>query len=135
MPWFPPASWLIDSKSRADTVSYPTLTSFLNHEGEKSNANQVETRISTSSRANCQTVTPALFGILDSVEFEAVRIAMASQTNSDSNNFVLDMVSDVCRIEGFNVEKNVQADDSGDHSVDIIASRRPGKTMQRVAFE
>src|SRR5947208_12602181 len=94
-----------------------------------------KTRISTSVRSNCQTVTPALFGILGSFEFEAVRIAMASQTNSDSNNFVLDMVSDVCRIEGFNVEKNVQADDSGDHSVDIIASRTTGKTIQRVAFE
>src|SRR5256712_14048435 len=60
---------------------------------------------------------------------------MASQTSSNSNNFVLDMVSDVCRVEGFNVEKNVQADDSGDHFVDIIASRTTGKTTQRVAFE
>src|SRR5260370_1425031 len=32
---------------------------------------------------------------------------MASQTGQDSYNFVLDMVSDVCRVEGFNVEKNV----------------------------
>ncbi|TMI48824.1 restriction endonuclease, partial [Candidatus Bathyarchaeota archaeon] len=60
---------------------------------------------------------------------------MASQTRQDSNNFVLDMVSDVCRIEGFNVEKNVQADDSGDHFVDIIASRTTGKQTQKVAFE
>src|SRR6266702_4087130 len=60
---------------------------------------------------------------------------MASQTRQDSNNFVLDMVSDVCRVEGFNVEKNVQADDSGDHFVDIIASRTTGKQTQKVAFE
>src|SRR5437879_8456429 len=60
---------------------------------------------------------------------------MASQTRQDSNNFVLDMVSDVCRIEGFNVEKNVQADDSGDHFVDIIAYRTTGKQTQKVAFE
>src|SRR6059036_2193125 len=60
---------------------------------------------------------------------------MASQTSSNSNNFVLDMVSDVCRVEGFNVEKNVQADDSGDHFVDIIASRTTGKKIQKVAFE
>jgi len=45
------------------------------------------------------------------------------------------MVSDVCRVEGFNVEKNVQADDSGDHFVDIIASRTTGKQTQKVAFE
>jgi hypothetical protein len=60
---------------------------------------------------------------------------MASQTSQDSNNFVLDMVSDVCRVEGFNVEKNVQADESGDRFVDIIASRTTGKKTQRVAFE
>src|SRR5437660_8328941 len=59
---------------------------------------------------------------------------MASQTRQDSNNFVLDMVSDVCRIEGFNVEKNVQADPSGDHFVDIIASRTTGNKIQKVAF-
>src|SRR5437870_13796030 len=88
-----------------------------------------------SSHQNCQRVTLALFGILDPVEFEAVRIAMASQTNSNSNNFVLDMVSDVCRIEGFNVEKNVQADDSGDHFVDIIASRTTGQQTQKVAVD
>src|SRR6266851_4202412 len=60
---------------------------------------------------------------------------MASQTSQDSNNFVLDMVSDVCRVEGFNVEKNVQAGDSADHFVDIIASRTTGKKTQKVAFE
>src|SRR5260370_33658439 len=90
--------------------------------------------ISTSSRANCQTVTLALFGILDPVEFEAVRFAMASQTSQDSYNFVLDMVSDVCRVEGFNVEKNVPAGDSGDHFVGIIASRPQGRKSQRVVF-
>src|SRR5260370_42043279 len=60
---------------------------------------------------------------------------MASQTSQDSYNFVLDMVSDVCRVEGFNVEKNVQSGDSGDQFVDIIASRTQGKKTQKVAFE
>ena len=60
---------------------------------------------------------------------------MASQTSQDSYNFVLDMVSDVCRVEGFNVEKNVQSGDSDDQFVDIIASRTQGKKTQRVAFE
>ena len=60
---------------------------------------------------------------------------MASQTSQDSNNFVLDMVSDVCRVEGFNVEKNVQAGDSEGQFVDIIASRTQGKKTQKVAFE
>src|SRR3989449_9164622 len=80
-----------------------------------------------SSHQNCQRVTLALFGILDPLDFEAVRVAMASQTSSNSNNFVLDMVSDVCRVEGFNVEKNVQAGDSGDHFVDRSEERRVGK--------
>src|SRR5207237_6740942 len=62
-------------------------------------------------------------------------IPTASQTRQDSNSVELDRVSDVCRIEGFNVEKNVQADDSGDHFVDIIASRTTGKQTQKVAFE
>src|SRR5690242_19950537 len=60
---------------------------------------------------------------------------MASQTSQDPNNFVVDMVSDVCRVEGFNVEKNVQADESGDQFVDIVASRTTGKKTQKVAFE
>ncbi|HEX9613747.1 MAG TPA: restriction endonuclease [Candidatus Bathyarchaeia archaeon] len=60
---------------------------------------------------------------------------MASQTSQDSYNFVLDMVSDVCRVEGFNVEKNVQSGDSDDQFVDIIASRTQGKKTQKVAFE
>src|SRR3989441_10892793 len=92
-------------------------------------------RIIFSSHENCQRVTLGLFGISDPLDFEAVRVAMASQTSSNSNNFVLEMVCDVCRVEGFNVEKHVQADDSGDHFVDIIASRTTGKKTQKVAFE
>jgi restriction endonuclease len=88
-----------------------------------------------SPRGNCLRVTLALCGILDPVDFEAVSTTMASQTSPDSNNFVVDMVSDVCRVEGFNVEKNVEADESGDQFVDIIASRTTGKKTQKVAFE
>src|SRR5439155_291857 len=86
--------------------SYPPLSSFLIPSMKYQHPSSFRIRIIFSSHANYQRVTPALFGISDSVEFEAVRIDMASQTNSDSNSFVLDMVSDVCRIEGFNVEKN-----------------------------
>lgn len=60
---------------------------------------------------------------------------MASQTSRDSNNFVVDMVCDVCRVEGFQVEKNVQAGDSQQHFVDIVASKTDGKRTQKVAFE
>ncbi len=60
---------------------------------------------------------------------------MAAQTSRDSNNFVVDMVCDVCRIEGFEVEKNVQAGGSEPHLVDIVASKKAGKKTQRVAFE
>jgi restriction endonuclease len=60
---------------------------------------------------------------------------MANQVSQESSNFVVDMVSDVCRVEGFNIEKNVQAGDSSEHIVDIIASRTKGKKTQKVAFE
>lgn len=68
-------------------------------------------------------------------DFEAVQVAMAAQTSRDSNNFVVDMVCDVCRIEGFEVEKNVQAGQSESHLVDIVASKKAGKKTQKVAFE
>jgi hypothetical protein len=68
-------------------------------------------------------------------DFEAVQLAMAAQTSRDSNNFVVDMVCDVCRIEGFEVEKNVQAGQSESHVVDIVASKTNGKKTQKVAFE
>src|SRR5438046_1784168 len=45
------------------------------------------------------------------------------------------MVCDVCRVEGFEVEKNVQAGESESHFVDVIASRRKGDKTQKVAFE
>ncbi len=60
---------------------------------------------------------------------------MATQTSPDSTNFVVDMVCDICRVEGFNVEKNVQAGVSEAHIVDIVASRKKGKKTQKVAFE
>lgn len=69
------------------------------------------------------------------IDLEAVQFAMAAQTSRDSNNFVVDMVSDICRVEGFSVEKNVQTEKSESHFVDIIASKQKGKNTQRVAFE
>jgi hypothetical protein len=60
---------------------------------------------------------------------------MATQTSRDSNNFVVDMVCDVCRIEGFEVEKNVQAGQTESHVVDVVASKNTGKKTQKVAFE
>src|SRR5213594_1941899 len=60
---------------------------------------------------------------------------MATDTRTESGNFVVDMVCDVCRVEGFEVEKNVQTGDSPSHFVDILASRKKGKKVQKVAFE
>src|SRR6266581_3714014 len=60
---------------------------------------------------------------------------MAAQTSRDSSNLVVDMVCDVCRVEGFEVERNVQAGESQSHFVGIIASRKKGDKTQKVAFE
>jgi hypothetical protein len=45
------------------------------------------------------------------------------------------MVCDVCRVEGFEVEKNARTGDSPSYFVDILASRTKGKKVQKVAFE
>jgi len=45
------------------------------------------------------------------------------------------MVCDVCRVEGFQVEKNAKTESSSEHFVDILASRKKGKKTQKVAFE
>jgi hypothetical protein len=45
------------------------------------------------------------------------------------------MVCDVCRIEGFQVEKNARPNDSVDEPVAILASRKNGDENQRIAFE
>ncbi len=45
------------------------------------------------------------------------------------------MVCDVCRVEGFSVEKNVQAHNEEPLFVDIVASRRARRKTQKVAFE
>ena len=60
---------------------------------------------------------------------------MATSNRSESGNFVVDMVCDVCRVEGFEVEKNAQTGDSPSSFVDILASRKKGKKLQKVAFE
>ena len=60
---------------------------------------------------------------------------MAAQSSRDSSNFVVDMVCDVCRVEGFEVEKNVQTGESQPGFVDIVASRTKGNRTQKVAFE
>jgi len=60
---------------------------------------------------------------------------LTAQPIPDSRNFVVDMVCDICRVEGFTVEKNVQAGTLDAQFVDVIASRTQGKKTQRVAFE
>ena len=60
---------------------------------------------------------------------------MTTNARAESGNFVVDMVCDVCRVEGFDVEKNAQAGDSHSYFVDILASRKKGKKVQKVAFE
>jgi hypothetical protein len=60
---------------------------------------------------------------------------MTTDTRAESGNFVVDMVCDVCRVEGFEVEKNAQTGDSPSYFVDILASRKKGKKVQKVAFE
>lgn len=54
---------------------------------------------------------------------------------SEPGNFVVDMVCDVCRVEGFEVEKNAETGDSPGNIVDILASRKKGKKIQKIAFE
>src|SRR6266700_1478008 len=60
---------------------------------------------------------------------------MTTNARAESGNFVVDMVCDVCRVEGFEVEKNAQTGDSSSYFVDILASRKKGKKVQKVAFE
>ena len=60
---------------------------------------------------------------------------MAASNRSESGNFVVDMVCDICRVEGFEVEKNAQTGDSPSSFIDVLASRKKGKKLQRVAFE
>src|SRR5256712_2101882 len=45
------------------------------------------------------------------------------------------MLCDVCRVRSFEVEKNAQTGASPSYSVDILASRKKGKKIQKVAFE
>ncbi len=42
---------------------------------------------------------------------------------------------DVCRFEGFAVEMNVESEKNTGRFVDIVASRKQGKKVQKVAFE
>ncbi|HZY46517.1 MAG TPA: restriction endonuclease [Candidatus Bathyarchaeia archaeon] len=56
-------------------------------------------------------------------------------TRSESNNFVVDMVCDICRVEGFEVERNAQGGDIPGNIVDVLASRKKGKKLQKIAFE
>ena len=60
---------------------------------------------------------------------------MTTDVKTESGNFVVDMVCDVCRVEGFEVEKKAQTGDSPSYFVDILASRKKGKKVQKVAFE
>src|SRR5947209_8088343 len=60
---------------------------------------------------------------------------MTTDPRTESSNLVVDMVCDVCRVEGFEVQKNAQTGDSPGYFVDILASRKKGKKVQKVAFE
>ena len=52
-----------------------------------------------------------------------------------SGKLLVEMVSDVCRIEGFTIEKNVEAEKNTGNFLDIVASRRSGRKRQKIAFE
>ncbi len=45
------------------------------------------------------------------------------------------MVRDVCRFQGFTVELNVEAEKNTGAIVDIVASRKQGRKIRKVAFE
>lgn len=60
---------------------------------------------------------------------------MASATDAATGKLLVDMVCDVCRVEGFVVEKNVEAEKNTGNTVDIVASRRRGSKTEKVAFE
>src|SRR5712692_909596 len=59
---------------------------------------------------------------------------MASRVVPGSPGAIVDMVCDVCRAEGFSVEKKPQPQNDSP-SVDILASRKNGKKTQTLAFE
>ncbi|HEX9429427.1 MAG TPA: restriction endonuclease [Candidatus Bathyarchaeia archaeon] len=80
-------------------------------------------------------VTSRLFRNFDTFELVKRGSYMTTDARAESGNLVVDMVCDVCRVEGFEVEKNAQTDDSPSHFVDILASRKKGKKIQKVAFE
>lgn len=60
---------------------------------------------------------------------------MTTSAASDSERLLVDMVCDVCRVEGFTVEKDVEAEKNTGNIVDIVASRRFGGKVQKIAFE
>ncbi len=60
---------------------------------------------------------------------------MTASLASDSGKLLVDMVCDVCRVEGFTVEKNVEAEKNTGNFVDIVASRNVRKKRQKIAFE
>jgi hypothetical protein len=60
---------------------------------------------------------------------------MASGVASNSGKLLAEMISDVCQIEGFAVEKNVEVEASTGSLVDVVASRKTGGKTQRISFE
>lgn len=60
---------------------------------------------------------------------------MATGVASNSGNLLVEMVCDVCQIEGFKVEKNVETEANTGSFVDIVASRNLGGKAERIAFE
>ena len=118
----------------ADTVSYPPSKLF-RYYADNSRITGRVIDCSQFAQVRVRMVTPALFQISSLLDFGSVDTSMAAQTSRDSNNFVVDMVCDVCRVEGFQVEKNVQAGDSQEYFVDIVASKTAANKTQKVAFE
>src|SRR5262245_40419252 len=60
---------------------------------------------------------------------------MASRTISHQSKPIIDMVCDVCRAEGFTVEKNSPRGKDTNPRVDIIASRKDGEAQRTLAFD
>ena len=60
---------------------------------------------------------------------------MSSRVASGSQKLLVDMVCDVCRVEGFTVETNVESEMNAGDFIDIVASRQVDRKPQRIAFE
>jgi hypothetical protein len=60
---------------------------------------------------------------------------MTTSAASDSGRLLVEMVCDVCRVEGFTVDRNVESEKNAGNFVAIVASRQMDNKLQRIAFE